>query len=185
MGRLRHGVSREQARIGATIALQRYLSSQAGTQLNPQRKQGIERTYIQLYDGGAGISGLRLQYSRPLHVLLAVVAMVLLIACANVGNLLITRAVARRAEMSVRLTLGANLGRLLRQLLTEGILLAALGAGVGLLIGYWGTQGLVALTNLGNSPMHPRLNPLVLTFTFGITIFTGIFFGLVARVTGP
>ena len=178
MGRLRHGVSREQTRTGTTIALQRYLTSQAGTQLNPQRKQGIERTYIQLYDGAAGISALRLQYSRPLHVLLAVVAMVLLIACANVGNLLITRAVARRAEISIRLTLGANRGRLLRQLLIEGLLLAALGAGVGLLIGYWGTQGLVALTNLGNSPMHPRMNPLVLTFTLGLTLFTGVFFGL-------
>jgi macrolide transport system ATP-binding/permease protein len=178
MGRLHHGVSREQARMASTIALQQYLTSQAGTQLNPQRKQNIERTYIQLYNGGAGISGLRLQYSRPLHVLLGVVAMVLLIACANVGNLLITRAVARRAEISVRLTLGANRGRLLRQLLTEGLMLAALGAGVGLLIGYWGIQGLVALTNLGNSPMHPRLNPLVLTFTAGLMLFAGILFGL-------
>lgn len=178
MGRLRHSVSREQARMAATIALRRYLASQAGTQLNTERKQGIERTFIKLYDGGAGISGLRLRYSRPLHALLAVVAMVLLIACANVGNLLITRAVARRTEISVRLTLGANRGRLLRQLLTEGLLLAALAASVGLLIGYCGTQGLVALANLGNSPMHPRLNPLVLTFTLGLTLFTGVFFGL-------
>jgi macrolide transport system ATP-binding/permease protein len=185
MGRLRHGASREQTRKATTIALQQYLTSQAGTQLTPQRMQGIERTHVQLYDGGGGISGLRLQYSRPLHVLMVVVAMVLLIACANVGNLLITRAVARRAEISVRLILGASSGRLLRQLLTEGALLAVLGGCAGLLIAYWGTQGLVALINLGNSPMHPRLNPLVLTFTFGITIFTGIFFGLVARVTGP
>jgi len=182
MGRLRHGVSREQARIAVTIALQQYLTSQAGTQLDAQRRQGVERTYIQLYDGGAGISALRLQYSRTLHVLLAVVVMVLLIACANVGNLLITRAVARRTEISVRLALGANRGRLLRQLFTEGLLLAALGAGVGLLIGYWGTQGLVALTHLENSPMHPRLNPVVLTFTLGITLFTGVFFGLAPAV---
>jgi predicted permease len=178
IGRLRHGASRVQAREATTIALQQYLTSQAGTQLTPQRKQGIERTYVHLYDGGGGISGLRLQYSRPLHVLLAVVAMVLLIACANVGNLLITRAVARRAEISVRLTLGASSGRLLRQLLIEGALLAVLGGCAGLLIAHWGTQGLVALINLGNSPMHPHLNPLVLTFTFGITIFTGVFFGL-------
>jgi predicted permease len=178
MGRLRHGASREQARVAATIGLQQYLTSQAGTQLTPQRKQGIERTYVQLYDGRGGISQLRLQYSRPLHVLLVVVAMVLLIACANVGNLLITRAVARRAEISVRLTLGASSGRLLRQLLTEGLLLALLGGGAGLLIAHWGTQGLVALINLGNSPVYPHLNPLVLTFTLGITLFTGVFFGL-------
>jgi macrolide transport system ATP-binding/permease protein len=178
MGRLRHGASREQTRKATTIALQQYLTSQAGTQLTPQRMQGIERTHVQLYDGGGGISGLRLQYSRPLHVLMVVVAMVLLIACANVGNLLITRAVARRAEISVRLTLGASSGRLLRQLLTEGALLAVLGGCAGLLIAYWGTQGLVALINLGNSPMHPRMNPLVLTFTLGLTLFTGVFFGL-------
>jgi predicted permease len=178
MGRLQHGATREQARIAATIALQQYLTSQAGTQLTAERKQSIERTYIRLYDGGAGISGLRLQYSRPLHVLLAVVAMVLLIACANVGNLLITRAAARRTEISVRLALGASRARLLRQLLTEGLLLATLGAGLGLLIGYWATQGLVAFTNLGSSPMQPHLNSLVLTFTLGITLFTGVFFGL-------
>jgi predicted permease len=179
MGRLRHGSSRERARVASTIALQHYLTSQAGTELTPQRKQGIERTYVQLYDGSGGISQLRLQYSRPLHVLLAVVVMVLLVACANVGSLLITRAVGRRAEISVRLTLGASSGRLLRQLLTEGLLLAVLGGGAGLLIAHWGTQGLVALINLGNSPMRPQLNPVVLTFTLGLTIFTGLFFGLV------
>jgi predicted permease len=178
IGRLQHGVSREQAGVAVTTAVRQYLTSEAGTQLTTQRKQDVERTYVKLYDGGGGISGLRLQYSRPLHVLLAVVVLVLLIGCANVGNLLITRAATRRMEISVRLTLGATRGRLLRQLLTEGLLLAALGAAAGVLIGYWGTQGIVALTNLGSLPMHPHLNPLVLTFTLGITLLTGVFFGL-------
>jgi predicted permease len=179
MGRLRHGTSRERARLAGTIALQQYLTGQAGSQLTPQRKQDIDRTYVRLYDGGGGVSGLRLQYSRPLHVLLAVVAMVLLVACANVGSLLITRAVARRAEISVRLTLGASSGRLLRQLFTEGVLLAVLGGLAGLLIAHWGTAGLVALINLRNSPVHPHVNLLALTFTLGITILTAVFFGLI------
>jgi predicted permease len=179
IGRLRRGSSREQARVASTIALQQYLTSQAGTELTPQRKHGIARSYVQLYDGRRGISQLRLEYSRPLHVLLVVVAMVLLIACANVGNLLITRAVARRAEIAVRLTLGASSGRLLRQLLTEGLLLAVIGGGAGLLIAHWGTAGLVALISLGNSPVHPHLNLLALTFTLGITIFTSVFFALI------
>ena len=103
--------------------------------------------------------------------------MVLLIAVANVGSLLLARAVARRPEISLRLALGAGRGRLIRQLLTESILLAAIGAGCGLLLAHWGVKVLAAYISEG-SPQQPHLNGIVLLFTLSITFVAGILFGL-------
>jgi macrolide transport system ATP-binding/permease protein len=177
MGRLRPGATRSQAQAASTVALQQFLTFNAGTKLTEENKASIAKTYVKLYDGGAGISGLRLNYSQPLRVLLVVVVMVLLIACANVGNLLLSRAVARKTEITVRLAMGASRGRLIRQLLTESLLLAALGAGGGVLLAQWAVQALVALV-APNAPIHPHLNGLVLGFTLGITFVSGMLFGL-------
>jgi predicted permease len=177
MGRLRSGATREQAQEAATIALQQYLSSKAGSQPTPESKASLAKNKIRLFDGGGGISGLRFTYSQPLRILLVVVALVLLIACANVGNLLLARAVARRTEVTVRLALGASRARLIRQLLTESVMLAAFGAAFGVLLAQWAVEALVKFL-AGTSPLHTSLNVPILAFTVGITLVAGIIFGL-------
>jgi predicted permease len=177
VGRLSPGATRAQAQTATTAALQQFLTNKEGSKLTDSRKRDIARSHVELVDGAGGISWLRFEYSQPLRILLVVVAMVLLIACANVGNLLLSRASARQTEISVRLALGGSRLRLIRQLLTESILLAMLGAACGLLLAHWAANVLFALV-AGNSPIKPHLNLPVLAFTILITVFAGILFGL-------
>lgn len=183
LGRLRPGATRAQAQTAATIALQQFLTQQAGSKLTEDRKRAISKSYVHLYDGGAGISYLRFQYSKPLQVLLAVVALVLLIACANVGSLLLSRSSYRQTEITVRLAMGAGRIRLARQLLTESLLLAGLGGLCGVLLARWAIQFLTAMVAPG-STIQPQLNSTVLAFTIAATALAGILFGLAPAIQG-
>jgi predicted permease len=126
------------------------------------------------------VSALRRQFSRPLVVLLAMVGVVLLIACANTANLLLARAAARRPEFAMRLALGAGRQRLMRQVLVEGLVLAGLGGVCGVLLAGWATRLLVLFMSSGRTPISLDLTPNVriLAFTAVVSVLTGVLFGL-------
>ena len=181
MGRLKPGVTIEQAQVSVNLKLRQFLTDAAGSQLTEQRQRGIQNTNVELVEGSGGISGLRVLYSKPLHMLMAIVGMVLLIACANVGSLLLSRAASRKAEISLRMALGATRWRIVRQLLTESMLLAIIGGVCGVLLAQWGVTVVVSLV-ASEAPLDTRPDVGILAFTAGVSIVAGLLFGLVPAV---
>jgi predicted permease len=182
IGRLKPGVKIEQAQSNVNLALRQFLTDQSGSKLTEERQRGIQNTYVTLAPGRGGISGLRLRYSKPLQMLMVIVGMVLLIACANVGSLLLSRAASRKAELSLRMALGATRTRIIHQLLTESMLLAVLGGICGVVLSYWGVKLLVSLV-IPDSPVDVRPDLRILLFTTGVSIFSGLLFGLMPAVS--
>jgi macrolide transport system ATP-binding/permease protein len=178
LGRLKPGVTVHNADADVSAHLQRFYSEQAGTHLSLSVKRKIHDVHVNLKPGGAGISGLRYLYSEPLHLLMAVVSVVLLIACANIATLLLARASARRQEFLARLALGASQQRLVRQVLTESVLLSVIGGLAGTGFAWWSAKGLILLLHV-NPVIKVRPDPAVLAFTLAISLFTGILFGII------
>jgi predicted permease len=149
----------------------------------PQGSKGgppIEFPKLVLTPAATGISSLRRQFSQPLFVLMAIVGIVLLVACANIANLLLARAAARRSEFAMRLALGAGRWRMMRQLLAESLVLGALGGVCGILLARWAMRVLVVCMSSGRSPITLDMTPnfRILGFTAAVSIGTGILFGL-------
>ena len=181
MGRLKAGVSEAQART-ATDALFR-ASTAASLNLEPG---SAEVPRADLISASHGLNRLRRRFSQPLLVLMVVVALVLLIACANVAGLLLARASARRKEISVRMALGASRARLVRQLLTESLLLSGIGGAAGLLFASWFSGALVRLISSGGTAivLDVRPDPVILAFTAAAAVATGVLSGLAPAFRG-
>ncbi len=176
MGRLAPGVSLAQAQAVLAPQFRRFVDATATTE-----RQRTNLPDLRITDGSAGLDSIRRRYAKPVFVLMTMAGLILLIACANLANLLLARAMSRRREIAVRLSIGASRMRIVRQMLTESVLLSSIGGLLGVLCAWWGIRVLTALLASGreNFTLHAELNWHVLAATFALSVLTGLLFGSV------
>ena len=179
-GRLKPGVTLERAGAEANAIFKAELESFYGGVTSPERRREYLDQRLKIRSGARGASETRSNFSTSLTALLAAVGLLLLIACANLANLLLARGSARRSEIALRLSLGANRGRLIRQLITESLVLSAAGGLTGLAAAYWFHGALVRMIVQSDEDFRLSfgLDPTVLIFTLVITVATAILAGL-------
>lgn len=184
MARLKPAVTPKQAKASINVVFKGLLESKVSASISAEERRHSLDQRINLQPAARGSSVLREHFGRPLKILMAIVGFVLLIACANVANLLLARGAARQREFAMRIAIGAGRARLIRQLLTEGFLIAVCGAAAGLLLANWADALLLRMVSDGASgppSIHLDLQPdaRMLAFTLGITLLTTILFALI------
>jgi macrolide transport system ATP-binding/permease protein len=179
IGRIKPGTSLPALQAKASTLLKQQFAP-LKTFTDKRAKEKLPRTHVVLTPGGGGIQNMQDGYKDHLKLLQWIAAMVLLVACANIANLLLVRGMSRRAELSIRSALGAQRSRIVRQLLTESVLLSGLGGLLGLAVSYLGAHALLALAfpDQHNMPVAASPSPLVIGFAFVLSLVTGVLFGL-------
>jgi predicted permease len=187
MGRRRADVGVGHAQAWITAQFQQFLIDRAGSGISTERRKQISGTFIPLLPGDAGLSHIRTTYRTPLAVLMGMVGIVLLIACANLANLLLAKATARQREFSLRLALGSSRIRIMRQIFTETLVLAFAGGALGLALAFWATRALILFIS-GGAQNHTALaatpDARVLAFTSVVCLLTGVLFGIAPALRG-
>jgi len=181
IARTKPGVTIVKAQAYTNVRFQQWLHELVGSSPSADRIADMRKAHVKLTDAARGISRLRREFSRPLQILMVLVGLVLLIACANIANLLLARAGARQREIAVRTALGAQRRRLMSQLLSESLFLALAGGFLGLLVAIGGGHLLLAMVSTGPEPVPLQLglSAPILLFTLLLSILTGLVFGTV------
>jgi predicted permease len=179
LGRVKPGTALAPLQAKMSADLRNWLSQLPLYQREDQKKN-LAQSHVVLTHGGVGIANMQQEYGKGLKFLMWISALVLLIACANIANLVLVRGLARRAETSIRMALGAQRKRLIRQMLTESVVLSCMGGLAGLIVAYAGTKVLLAMAfpNATNLPIDASPSPAVLAFAFGLSLMTGLIFGI-------
>jgi predicted permease len=161
------------------------IRDRSGSVISAERQQEISRELIPLVPAARGVSMIRSEYGESLKILMAVVALVLLIACANLANFLLARAARRRHETTTRLALGSSRTRIVRQSLVEAFLLSMMGGLLGLGVAFGATRALIAFVSQGDPyiAMRPSPDLKVLAFTLAVSLLTGFLFGLAPAIS--
>ena len=180
IGRLKPGVNLAGLQAKLSASLRQWLATRPAY-VEYGRDSLIPKQHVVLVPGGAGVQNLQQDAGKGLHLLMSLSALVLLVACANIANLLLARGTARRAETSIRMALGAARMRLIRQMLAESVLLGCIGGALGLAVAYAGTRTILALAFPDSKylPIHPTPSIPVLVFALLVSLLTGVVFGIV------